>query len=394
MLKPDGVPKPGKKPAVVKSPKTPKLKVVKLIEKKKWSVLTRQDCLKSIKTASHLSSKSINSNASAVGVRLGVEERLALPFVAVSTLDSTRIPVDYVLGATDAGPLKQITSVLDGTCDNFFTDISPEQRTMMETLRPLLASAATVGTGFIDPRLRQVIWPTGEALTPWIALTPLQSSGLSDVIRQRLTSEGAAHINPKTGKTSIYRPNAILGIGGSNPQNVGRYVRAMQRPLVFNAPKEDQHIRLAYALHFKGHLRGLAFAAPYHETLAFALWRHALRKANANANAMPSNAAIRLEEVTHIQAITRAALDAATTARQILEENLDHLNGLTATTLDPFLRAMIDPALRDRNFKKTFARKLISSIERFSYKDGKNEYVVSGDGDLVALIADAEEATA
>lgn len=389
MLKPEKVPKPAKKPTAVKSPKTPKLKVVKPIEKKKWATLTRQDCLKSIKSASHLSSKSVNSNASAVGVRLSANERLPLSFVAVSTLDSTRIPVDYVLGATDAGPLKQIASVLDRTCDDFFTDIDLDQRAMIEELRPLIESAAAVGTGFIDPRLRQVIWPTGDGLAPWIALTPLQSSGLSEVIRNRLAAEGAAHLNPKNGKSSIYRANAIVGIGGSNPQNVGRYVRSMQRPLVFDAPKEDRNIRLAYALHFKGHLRGLAFAAPYQETLAFALWRHPLR--NANANAMPSNADLRLQEVTHIRAIAQAALDAATGARQILEENLEHLNGLTATSLDPFLRALIDPTLRDRNFKKDFARKLISSIERFKYRVGTNEYVISGDGDLVALIADAEE---
>ncbi|QRX80829.1 hypothetical protein [Glaciimonas sp. PAMC28666] len=389
MLKPDEIPRQVKKSGVVRVPKVPKLKLVKPIEKKIWPTLTREACLKSIKTASHLSSKSINSNASAVGIRVSSAERLSLPFVAISTLDSARIPVDYVLGATDAGPLKQITSILDKTCDDLFTNIDPEQRAMVEQMGPLMLSAASVGTGFIDPRLRQVLWPSGEKSMPWIALTPLQSSGLSEAIRNRLVIEKARHINQKNGKSSINRRDAILGIGGSNPQNVGRYVRSMQRPLVFDAPKEDRSVRLAYALHFKGHLRGLAFAAPYKETLAFALWRHGMR--NANAQAMPSNAAIRLKEVTHIHAIACAALAAAASARHILEQNLEHINGLTTPTLDPFLRAMIDPTLRDRNFKKDFARKLISSIERFKFKDGKNEYVVSGDGELSALISDAEE---
>lgn len=180
-----------------------------------------------------------------------------------------------------------------------------------------------------------------------------------------------------------------MGIGGSNPQNVGRHVRAMQRPLVFDGPKEVKSIRAAYALHFKGHMRGLAFAPPKKQTLAFALWRHRLR--DANGQRMPSNAAIRQEEIDHIQAIASASLNEAAAARHILEQHQDYLSSLTAPTLNAFLRALIDPELRDRTFKKDFAQKLIRSVERFPYKIGKNEYVVCGDNELVALISAAEE---
>lgn len=148
-------------------------------------------------------------------------------------------------------------------------------------------------------------------------------------------------------------------------------------------------IRSAYALHFKGHLGGLAFAAPKKETLAFALWRHDLL--GANAGKMPSNAAIRKDEFDHIQSIAFASLNAAASARRILDQHQEHLNGLTAPTMDSFLRALIDPELRDRNFKKTFSQKIISSIERFKYKVGKNEYVICGDGELTALISQVEE---
>lgn len=365
-----------------KVPKAKPVKQLKLIEKKKWGNLTPVACLKSIKTASHLSSKSVNSNASAVGVRLDPADRLHLPFVAVSTLDAAKVPVDYVLGATEAGPLKQITSVLDGTYGEFFTEVSPEQVSMIEGMRGTMLSAASVGTNFIDPRLRQLVWPTGDEASPWVALTPLQSSGLSEIIRARVRSESEASIN---------RSNAIFGIGGSNPQNVGRYVRAMQRPLVFDGPREDKGIRLAYALHFKGHLRGLAFAVPKKETLAFALWRRALQEANGGS--MPSNAAIRQQERDHIQSIASASLSAAAAARRILEQHQEkeEWDGLTVATMDSFLRSLIDPELRDRNFKRTFAQKLIRSIERFNYKRGNNEYVVGGDGELTALISCAEE---
>lgn len=374
-----------------KVPKAKPVKPLKLIEKKKWGNLTPVACLKSVKTASHLSSKSVNSNASAVGVRLDPADRLPLPFVAVSTLDAAKVPVDYVMGATEAGPLKQITSVLDGTYGEFFTEVSPEQVSMIEGMRGTMLSAASVGTNFIDPRLRQLVWPTGDEASPWVALTPLQSSGLSERIRERLVMESEAHINPSTGRTLIYRPKAVFGIGGSNPQNVGRYVRSMQRPLVFNGPKENKDIRQAYALHFKGHLRGLAFAVPKKETLAFALWRRALQEANGGS--MPSNAAIRQQERDHIQAIASASMSAAAAARRILEQHQEkeEWDGLTVATMDSFLRSLIDPELRDRNFKRTFAQKLIRSIERFNYKRGSNEYVVGGDGELAALISCAEE---
>ena len=114
---------------------------------------------------------------------------------------------------------------------------------MIEGMRGTMLSSASVGTNFIDPRLRQLVWPTGDEAAPWVALTPLQSSGLSEMIRARVRAES---------ETGVNRSNAIFGIGGSNPQNVGRYVRSMQRPLVFNGPKENKDIRQAYALHFKG----------------------------------------------------------------------------------------------------------------------------------------------
>ena len=108
---------------------------------------------------------------------------------------------------------------------------------------------------------------------------------------------------------------------------------------------------------------------------------------------MPSNAAIRQQECDHIQSIAAASLNAAAAARRILEQHQEkeEWDGLTVATMDSFLRSLIDPELRDRNFKKTFAQKLIRSIERFRYKIGKNEYVVCGDNELVALISAAEE---
>lgn len=377
-------------PVKLEKTRAAKPKAVKIIEKKVWVALTPADCLKSIKTAAHLSSKSVNSNASPVGVRLDPADRLPMNFVAVSTLDAAKIPVDYAMGgAGGAGRFHQITSVFNGSSNEFFTDISPEQVAMIESMRGELLSSASVGAEFIDPRLRQVIWPTGETASPWVAITPLQSSGLSEVIRSRLGIEATAQLELDANIGTGSRPKALLGIGGAKIQNVGRYAGSMQSPLVFDGPKEVKSIRAAYALHYKGHLRGLAFAPPKKQTLAFALWRHRLQEANGQK--MPSNVDIRQEEIDHIQSIANASLNEAAAARHILAQHLDHLSSLTVPTMDTFLRALIDPDLRDRTFKEKFARKLIRSIERFRFKIGKNEYVVCGDNELVALISAAEE---
>lgn len=381
-----------KTPGSLEKGRVAKPKAAKPIEKKKWVNLTQAECLKSIKTAAHLSSKSVNSNASPVGVRLDPANRLPLHFVAVSTLDATKIPVDYVNGTAGARPLSQITSVLNGNDGDLYTEISVEQVSMIEGLREQLLSPSSTGTGFIDPRLRQVIWPTINDASQWVALTPLHSNGLSEVIRVRLKVESEKYTNPLMGKTSFRRNNAVFGVGGAsimNAANVGRFVGAMRRPLVFNGPKEVKSIRTAYALHFNGHLRGLAFAPPKKQTLAFAHWRHRLREANGQR--MPSNAAIRKEEIDHIQGIASASLNEAAAARHNLELHQDYLSSLTAPTLNAFLRALIDPDLRDKTFKTDFARMLIRSVERFRYKIGNNEHVVCGDGELVALISAAEE---
>ena len=366
---------------------TRKPKAAKIIELKVWKVLTEADCIKSMRTASHLASKSVNSNAAAVGVRIASDARVDLPYVAVSTLGADTVPVDYILGATDAGPFRQTTSVLAGEHALVYANVPPAQVTMIQGLRNHMQSSAQIGIGLVDPRLRQILMP-GDSSRPWVALTPLQSSGLSDVIQKRLRIEADSSVNPSSGKSSIFRSKAHFGIGGSKSLNVGQHAKSMQRPLVFLGPTEDKDLRAAYAIHFRGHLRD-GRLAPYQETLAFARWRHDLTKGNLHK--MPTDMGIRQTEADHIRAIAAAASNAACAARDMLQRHAEILDGLTSEDLEPFLRQLIDPALRDRDFKKTFAWNLIRSIERFKFKVGQGEHVVGGDGDLASLISVAEE---
>lgn len=367
-----------------------KAKAPKPITMVPWRNMSSASCNDSVRHACHLSSRSVNSNAAAVGVRLAREDRLDIPFVGVSTLDTALIPLDYVQGATSAPALKQITTVLNGDHALYFTNVSPEQVLRAQATRTCIDAGGSTGAEFVDPRLRQVIWPTGNELTPWVALTPLQSSGLSALIRARERAESTASID-QDGKTTIHRANAVLGIGGANVQNVGvsSQIRSMNRPLVFLAPSESKSIRTAYALHFKGHLQGLAFAVPRPQTRAFALWRQ--DRINANGGTMPSNVGLRREEAELIRGIAVVALSAAANACTVLEAHRDYFDELTSPTMNPFLRALIDPSLRLRGFKREFAQKLISGIERFKYRVEGKDFVVCGDNELSALISVVEE---
>lgn len=367
----------------------PKAKAPPVVELAPWAALTQDQCINSLRTASHLSSKSVNTNAAAVGVRIASGEKLSLPYVAVRTLGADAVPVDYITGATDSPTLKKIVSAMAGVETTLYKDIPDGQVAMIHGLRHHMQSSAKNGVQIVDPRLRQIIFPGDpESAAPWVALTPLQSSGLSYVIAKRRRTESDSSIDPITGKSTISRATAIFGVGGSKPQNVGMYGKYMGEPLVFFGPTEDKDVRAAYAIHFSGHLRD-GRLAPKRETLAFALWRHA--QTLGNTRAMPTGMEIRKTEAQHIRAIAAAAVAEARNAHDLLRMHQEMLEGLTTEDLDPFLRALIDPALRNRDFKKTFSQKLIKSIERFEFEVGKGRHVVGGDGDLASLVAVVEE---
>ena len=43
-----------------------------------------------------------------------------------------------------------------------------------------------------------------------------------------------------------------MGIGGANPQNVGRLTRNMQQPILVSAPPQDARLRHALSIYHKG----------------------------------------------------------------------------------------------------------------------------------------------
>ena len=366
----------------------------------KWSDLPREAYLEMEERAFHFGGKSVNTNIqNAPAVRLSAADTLNLPFVSVSTLGVDKVDTDYAKNLR-VTPFSQVRQVWQGTAVEYYKDLPPtqEQIDFIDALTPEILniqrhSPLAINIGHIDERLRQIIMPTGDAESPWVSLTPLPSGGLSSAIKHRLQQEfmDGKNQNPPI---NTYRSKAMVGVGGGKAFNAGRHTTSMRSPLVFTGPTEDADVRRAFAIHFKGHLRTGKFYAPFKQTMAFLLWRQAVMKEHKQQT-MPTSLELRKQEADHIHAIANAALRNAEYAHQHLVRHQDCLNGLTSEQMDPFLRALIDPDLRDRAFKRTFSTKLIRSIERFAaeVEDKSTRQTIEklNDGDLNALVSIAEE---
>lgn len=210
----------------------------------------------------HVSFKTTNSNIEKGGVRLNIDQLLDLPYVSARTLlvDDIYIPVDY---QANAGKTATLFKTIKAAALNEPPEEADEQ-TLAElgfvaSLLPDLKKQALVaGDKHIDVRMRQLLIPKDDG---YISLSPLTAAGLChivnievDAVKQRVESLGKdAPLNKL--KT------ALIGIGGSNIQNVGSLVKAMRQPVLVSAPQLNKYIRKALAIYHQGfdyHFNGCA----------------------------------------------------------------------------------------------------------------------------------------
>lgn len=201
----------------------------------------------------HVSLKTINSNIAKGGIRIAQEQALDLPYISVRTLlnDNISIPTDYQANAGKTATIFKVVKAAQ--LDEDLSNVDDEFRQRVVTLKPHLKTAFSqhfsAGLEQVDVRMRQLLIPKD---TQYLSISPLTAAGLNlllnvevDSLKEQLKSEG------KDTKLKNIQ-TAVFGIGGSNPQNVGSLVRAMQRPIVMNAPKLDQNERLAFQYFYKG----------------------------------------------------------------------------------------------------------------------------------------------
>lgn len=302
----------------------------------------------------HFSGKTINSNVPPCGVRLTRDNALDLPLVGVRTLlaDGVMVALDYTQNAgKTATVVNQMRSAESGQTPDTVDD--EHKQAIQRVVAQATVSAYEKGTDEVSPRLRQLLLPKGPG--DYIAVTPLGSSGFSAVLNQKLAAQ------PEFGKRF---KRAWLGIGGSNPQNVGvrSLVQEMRNPLLFKAPVDNPHARRVLSIYFKGISLGL----PYRALVAYRQWYEPLIEKNKGV--MPSTMDIRQQEAALIGDIARVIQLRGQQARELLAAHRHLLPTANTDSLlspdfkDDVVRGLIEPEARDAGWGHRCGKKLARDI--------------------------------
>ncbi len=333
----------------------------------------------------HFSAKTTNSNTPACGVRLGADHRVSLPYVAVSTIG--KVPADYTSTGSNginATVLAQISAAIDGNTGDLFDDVPPDEAAEIPPLaEEILSTPFDTGTGSIGMRLRQLIVQDADGNDQ--AATPLQSAGFSHVLADRIERIQ----NADQDQRKYYWPRSYLGIGGANPQNVGRFVRAMNRPLFFDAPTESKDIRAAHAFHHKG----ISLSPPQALLDGYIRWRKKMLRAGGGA--MPSDDVLREKEDGVIRDIVRVIVGRAESAGHQLEAAMDTLPGrhLVAEDMDRLMRGLLIPSERTTAWVQEFAQRMHREIlDARVYVDGEQQTINVGEYESARWVKIIEEA--
>ena len=168
-----------KKGAVKKKKQPPKKKAWKTIDHKVYDDV--------IDHLVHFSSRPVNTNAQAVGVRLAGSP-IDLPYLSVSTIGPDKVETDYIRNSgTEASPFKQIRAIRRNQVDDFDEPAQADVTHVRKKLKATQNKGIEYQTEVLDPRLRQLLWPVEEG--GYVSLTPLPSAGLSTLIAERTTRE-------------------------------------------------------------------------------------------------------------------------------------------------------------------------------------------------------------
>ena len=318
----------------------------------------------------HASLKTINSNAAPGGVRLTTAAALDLPYISGRTLmhDGVTLALDYTSNSgSRATVVKQINAVLrDAPLGAFAT---PAER---DAILAAVAEANTTyyeeGLDCVDPRVRQILLPCPHAPEGYVVATPITPGGVCahlleygvGAVSRHNDAEFAARESDQDPDGEVRWPQrrAVVGVGGSNPQNVGSLVRGnMTLPLVVTAPRRGpDDFRVALALYHRGH--PIRFARPLSEAYRVFL------DAERNGRAIETSSARRAEEQQLIAALVADLLANAQTSQQLLSKHAPRLpheqaismNGVPGWALvSPqvrswAIRGLTDPRLGSQQF--------------------------------------------
>ena len=324
----------------------------------------------------HFNGKTVNSNAQLVGIRLARNAALDLPYLSLRTLlaDNVTVPLDYAAGgAAVAGVVKQINWLLSGNQAAEQAN-DAEKAAIHSGLEAAKNTAYSVGTELVDHRLRQLLIPKSGEAEGYVSLTPITSNGLCALLFDGESCLVTQH-NEQAKKTSdaplLELRQAQFGIGGSNPQNIGSLVRAMQHPLMLGAPRPPAELKKAFALYHSG----LRFSVHRRSAFQSAAKNYVAFRDKVLLNPKPGHTITlreREQEERLVAAIAAAVLATGAAAENTLRQfsgELPHetqlpdtdppLFALASPDLPFEMRALLDSRLRTKEWPRKMAEQTV-----------------------------------
>jgi hypothetical protein len=334
----------------------------KSAQKLAWRSFTKEEYRQTAVEMVHFSAKTVNSNTLPFGIRLGIDIKLNLPYVAASTMNRLSIPMDYIVCSNTKGSgksirMKQINAARSGVFDEF-ESIPPQ--TEVDTI---LDACSILNSDYesedsVGIRLRQIILQDMDGND--IAATPLPCAGLSSLINKRIDEEFNFE-NPldnkgvrKNEKHFIRRKRAYLGIGGTNPQNVGLNVRSIQKPLIFKIPAMSNRSRQLKQA-FSAYHKGIEIKPDITILTEFIIWQR--RLLNSYFDIQPSNMDIHNKNVEFLTAMTSEFMARAAIIEKLLRDNIEKLpdQQICSSNLSFRDQCLLNSSLRTMEWRREFA---------------------------------------
>ncbi len=316
-------------------------------------------------SAVHFSTKATNSNARAGGIRLGSDEKLTLPYVCLQTTREN-VGLEYV-SSVDQRILKQIEWCLDPETRSQIPGSKEEVEQIIADYHNLSNSHLDVGTDYVSPRLRQLLFPAPDSVeTKYVGVTPLRSTTFCQLIDQKIKTAND-NAEAKHGKKVRKLRGVHMGFGGANPQNSGRHTRSLHRPLMFMSPTEDKQTSRAFSIFYKG----VSLHPSEIIMQDYRKWKLALLAKYPDG--IPTNLRLKEQEKGIVQHIVLQILKKGEWAREILLQNEKVLpvsqQGLVSENVASVPAGVIDEKLRDQAWIDEFAQHMAKQIADFVFSD-------------------------
>lgn len=330
-------------------------------ERKPWIHFPASDYEDCVGGMGHLFSKPIHTNALQVCIRMSNPPK-PLPYVAISTLGSKAIPLEFSGRTSLQKEGGQLLAALENQVELRYVGATAESIAEAESMRAACELPLSSGTEVVDARLRQIFMPTGDT---YIAITPLHSAGFSMLVNESVKREKEKGL--ESGAKYGYRKTAHLKIGGSRPNNVGLRTNALHWLLVFAGPVSQQKTKLAYAYHF----RGITLTPSVTLIMQYKAWLQAQKKSQKDedgkfSHKLTSTQKLRSQEVEHLTKMVMQVLLVAKNARELLLSQ--EFSPMLAEDVAEPVVALLDSSCRYPGWELEVASGILQGIARTESK--------------------------